>query len=122
MYIKHKIIQEIVSMVIAFFGKNFYSDCNNHHSCDEPLAKRKVDGLSFKTGPTQSGIAPTPTPTPTSLPVGGEIVGIDTLAVFLSKYWPLLLLLLVPIAFALYKRRIMFPKWFLRLMYQIKGI
>ena len=84
------------------------------------MAKRRVDGLSFKAGPTQSGSPPTPTPTP--LPVGGEIVGIDTLSVFLSKYWILILLLLIPVAFALYKKRVALPKWFLRLMYLLKGL
>jgi hypothetical protein len=82
------------------------------------MTKRKVDGLSFKPGPTQSGAAPTPT----SYPVGGEIVGIDTLSVFLSRYWPLMLILLIPVAFALYKKRSAIPKWFLRLMYLAKGL
>jgi len=81
------------------------------------LATRKVDGFSLKAGPTQSGAVPAPTP----YPVGGEIVGIDALSVFLSKYWILLLLLLIPVAFALYKKRVALPKWFLRLMYLLKG-
>jgi len=84
------------------------------------LAKRKVDGLNFKMGPTQSGLAQSPSPTPN--PVGGEIVGIDALSVFLSKYWLLLLLLLIPVAFVLYKKRFALPKWFMRLMYLFKGL
>jgi hypothetical protein len=84
------------------------------------LAKRKVDGLSFKAGPTQSGA--TPTPTPTAFPVGGEVVGIDTLSVFLSTYWPLIVALMIPLAFAFYKKRSAIPKWFVRLMYSLKGL
>jgi hypothetical protein len=81
------------------------------------LVKRKVDGLNFKAGPTQSGAA-SPTPPPT---VGGEIIDINTLAVLLSRYWLLILVLLVPLALVLYKKRTAIPKWFLRMMYQLKG-
>lgn len=104
------------------------------------MAKRKVDGLGFKEGPIQSGLengklillatggtvtpspSPSPSPLPTSYPVGGEIVGIDSLSVFLSKYWLLILLLLIPVAFALYKNRSALPKWFQRLRYLLKGL
>jgi len=84
------------------------------------MAKRKVDGLSFKAGPTQSGASPTATPT--SFPVGGEIVGVDTVSVFLSTYWLLIVILLIPHGFALYKKRSAIPKWFLRLTYLFKGL
>ncbi len=80
------------------------------------MTKRKVDGLSFKAGPTHSGLISTP-PTPTPFPVGGEVVGINTVSVFLSTYWPLIIMLLIPLGFALYKKRYAMPKWFLRLMY-----
>jgi hypothetical protein len=83
------------------------------------MAKRKVDGLSFKAGPTQSGLLATPPTTPP--PVGGEIIDINTLAVLLSRYWLLILVLLIPLALVFYKKRTAIPKWFLRLMYQIKG-
>jgi hypothetical protein len=102
------------------------------------LAKRKVDGLSFKAGSIQSRLengklmllatggtvtqSPSPSPLPTAYPVGGETVGIDTLSVFLSKYWLLLLLLLIPVAFALYKNRSVLSKWFLRLTHLLKGL
>ncbi len=85
------------------------------------MAKRKVDGLSFRAGPTQSGgfvASPPPTSPP---PVGGEIIDINTLAVVLSRYWLLILILLIPLAFVFYKKRAAIPKWFLRLMYQLKG-
>lgn len=52
--------------------------------------------------------------TPTPFPVGGEVVGIDTISVFLSTYWPLIALLLIPLAFALYKKRSAMPKWVMR--------
>ncbi|MFB3890335.1 MAG: hypothetical protein ACE14S_12675 [Candidatus Bathyarchaeia archaeon] len=80
------------------------------------MAKRRVDGLTFKPGPTRSGAFPT------SPPVGGEIVGVDVVSVFISKYWLLMLLLLIPLAYALYKKRSALPKWFLRLFYLLKGL
>jgi hypothetical protein len=100
------------------------------------LAKRKVDGLIFKAGSIQSRlengklmllatggtVTQSPSPLPTAYPVGGETVGIDTLSVFLSKYWLLLLLLLIPVAFALYKNRSVLSKWFLRLTHLLKGL
>jgi hypothetical protein len=60
-------------------------------------------------------------PPPTQYPVGGEVVGINTVSVFLSTYWPLLVLLVVPLAFVFYKKRSAIPKWFVRLMCSIKG-
>ncbi len=60
------------------------------------------------------GPAPTPTPTPTPVPVGGEVVGVDVISVFLSSYWLLILILAIPLAFALYKKRSAIPKWLLR--------
>ncbi len=83
------------------------------------MAKRKVDGLSFKAGPTQSGLMSSPPPTPPT--VGGEIIDINMLSVLLSRYWLLILVLLIPLAFVFYKKRAAIPKWFLRLMYLIKG-
>ena len=61
----------------------------------------RVEALNLKSGPTQSGAAPLP-----SGPVGGEMVPIDKLSVFLSNYWILvILLLLLPAALVLYKKR-----------------
>jgi hypothetical protein len=78
------------------------------------LVKRKVDALSFKAGPTQSGLMATPPP------VGGEMVDINTVSVFLSRYWLLIIILLIPLTYVLYKKRSAIPKWFLRLMYLLK--
>ena len=62
-----------------------------------------MEALSFKPGPTQSGNGPLPPP---SAPVGGEMLGIDKLSVFLSNYWLLVvLLLLVPLTLLIYKKR-----------------
>jgi hypothetical protein len=58
---------------------------------------RKVDGLNVKAGPTESGAAPNP--------VGGHIAPIDQVSVFLSQYGILLLLLVIPLAFILYRKR-----------------
>ena len=81
------------------------------------MAKRKIDGLSCKAGPTHSGLMSTPPP-----PVGGEMVDINMVSVFLSQYWPLIVVLMVPLAYALFAKRNAFPKWFLRLMYQLKRL
>ena len=83
------------------------------------MTRRRVDGLSIKAGPTESG-GPTPTPPP-AIPVGGEVVDVNVISVFLSQYWPLIVVMLIPLAFALYAKRNALPKWFLRLMYRIKG-
>ena len=49
-------------------------------------------------GPTQSGVEDTT--------VGGEMLPIDKLSVFLSSSWLLILLILiVPVAFILYRKR-----------------
>jgi hypothetical protein len=65
------------------------------------LKNKRVDALSLKRGPSESGVPPQPPPRP----VGGEIAPIDRLAVFLSQYGLLLLVLLIPLAFLLYKKR-----------------
>lgn len=67
------------------------------------LRKGNVDALSLKRGPSESGIlAPPPQPHP----VGGELAPIDTFSVFMSQYgFLLILVLLIPLAFILYKKR-----------------
>jgi hypothetical protein len=56
----------------------------------------------FKPGPTESG---NDTPTPPA-PVGGEMIPMDKLSVFLSSSWILILLILMlPVAFILYRKR-----------------
>lgn len=67
------------------------------------LRTKRVSALSIKPGPTESGTITTPTPTPK--PVGGTVVPVDKLLVFLSNFWPIILLLLLPAAFILYKKR-----------------
>jgi len=61
--------------------------------------KKRVDGLSIKSGPTESGFV-----RPRPRPVGGEIIPFDLLA-SLSKYWILLVILLFPLVLLMYKRR-----------------
>ncbi len=56
--------------------------------------RRRIDGLSIKPGPTQSGTAPTIVRS-----VGGVIQGADTLWAFI------LLLLVIPLAVILYGKR-----------------
>ena len=82
------------------------------------MAKRTIDGLTLKIGPTQSGALPTPT----AIPVGGELADINVVSVFLTQYWPLIILMVIPLALGLYAKRNAFPKWILRLMYRIKDI
>jgi hypothetical protein len=61
------------------------------------LKARRIQALNIKSGPTESG---------EEVPVAGELVPIDKLSVFLSSSWILILLILVlPIAFILYRKR-----------------
>jgi hypothetical protein len=76
------------------------------------LAKRNVDALILKAGPTESGIPPTTSPPPG--PVGGEVIPIDKISLFLSQYWFLIAILLLPVAYVLYKKRSMIPQWLMR--------
>jgi len=62
----------------------------------------RVEALTLKPGPTQSGGVEQPPPQP----VGGEMLSVDKLSVFLSNYWILVVLvLLLPVALVLYKKR-----------------
>ncbi|OGD53405.1 hypothetical protein A3K80_05475 [Candidatus Bathyarchaeota archaeon RBG_13_38_9] len=62
------------------------------------LKMYRVDALKVKSGPTESGVEVPP--------VGGEMLPIDKLGVFSSSYGVLILILLIlPIAFVLYKKR-----------------
>ncbi|MCJ7456700.1 hypothetical protein MUP07_08165 [Candidatus Bathyarchaeota archaeon] len=62
---------------------------------------RHVGALVLKSGPTQSGGAVVPGPV-----VGGEMLPVDKLSVFLSNYWLFVLLLfMLPFAFLFYKKR-----------------
>jgi len=64
---------------------------------------RRVEALTLKPGPTQSGVVGQPPP---PQPVGGEMLPVDKLSVFLSNYWILVVLvLLLPVALVLYKKR-----------------
>ena len=59
------------------------------------LMKKRVDALTIKSGPTESGIEP----------VGGDVLSVDKLSLLLSRNWLLILLLLLPLTFLLYKKR-----------------
>ena len=59
--------------------------------------RKRIDGLSIKPGPTQSGTLATTVTTVRS--VGGVILGADTLWAFI------LLLLVIPLAVRLYGKR-----------------
>jgi hypothetical protein len=62
------------------------------------LKIRHAQALMRKSGPTESGIDVTP--------VGGEMVPVDKLSVFLSSSWIIILLILVlPVVFILYRKR-----------------
>jgi len=72
--------------------------------------KIPVEALSVKSGPTESGVPTTPPP---SHPVGGELLPVDKLSVFLSQFWLLMFLIfLLPVAFLLYKKRSVALKFF----------
>ncbi len=62
------------------------------------LKAKRIQALTVKSGPTKSGTAPAP--------VGGEMIPVDKLSVFLSSSWILILLILIlPVAFILYRKR-----------------
>ena len=56
---------------------------------------KRVSALTIKPGPTESGFES----------VGGDVVSIEKLALLSSQTWLLLLLLLVPLGFLLYRKR-----------------
>jgi len=57
------------------------------------LKNKRVDALNIKSGPTESGIES----------VSGEVLVVDKLVVFISQFWPILILL-IPFGFLLYKK------------------
>ncbi len=77
------------------------------------MAKRNVDALILKAGPTESGATTSPPPGP----VGGEVIPIDKISLFLSQYWFLIAILLLPVAYVLYRKRSMIPQWLMRAMH-----
>jgi hypothetical protein len=63
------------------------------------MKARRTQALTIKSGPTESGTVMEPS-------VGGEMVPIDKISVFLSSSWILILLILMlPVAFILYRKR-----------------
>ncbi len=65
------------------------------------MKKKRVDALMIPSGPTISGEI-----SPNRLNVvGGDVVSIDKLSVLLSNNWVLIILLLLPLSFLLYKKR-----------------
>ncbi len=65
------------------------------------MKTRHGQALTIKSGPAESGNGNGAYPT-----VGGEMVPIDKLSVFLSSSWILILLILMlPVAFILYRKR-----------------
>ncbi|MCP8310391.1 MAG: hypothetical protein L6N95_02535 [Candidatus Methylarchaceae archaeon HK01B] len=74
------------------------------------MRKRHVDAISLKSGPTESGGIPQRPPIEPSTPVGGELLPA------VSQYWLLILLLLLPLGFLLYKKRSTLFPWILKLI------
>jgi hypothetical protein len=66
----------------------------------------QAEALSLKSGPTQSGEYTPPVTPVQPQPVGGVMLPVDKLSVFLSNYWMLVILvLLLPLAVLFYKKR-----------------
>jgi hypothetical protein len=62
---------------------------------------KRSQALTLKSGPTESGYGNNGYPT-----VGGEMIPVDKISVFLSNSWILILLILIlPVAFILYGKR-----------------
>jgi hypothetical protein len=65
------------------------------------LKARRMQALTFRSGPTESGEINS-----IHHPVAGELVPVDKLSVFLSSSWFLIILILIlPITFILYRKR-----------------
>lgn len=63
------------------------------------MKSKRTQALTLKSGPTESG-------TLASTPVAGELVPMDKLSIFLSSSWILILLILIlPFTFILYRKR-----------------
>ena len=61
------------------------------------LKAKRISALTVKSGPTESGFEST---------VAGELVPVDKLSIFLSSSWILILLIMIlPVAFILYRKR-----------------
>lgn len=75
------------------------------------MKNHNVEAFNIKSGPTQSGDGAAPI----DGSVGGEILSIDKLSVFISQYWLLLLLILIPFSYVLYKKRHRLPAVFYKL-------
>ncbi len=64
------------------------------------MKKKRVDALTIPTAPTISGEI-----NPNGINVvGGDVVSIDKLSLLLSNNWVLIILLLLPLSFRLYKK------------------
>ena len=75
------------------------------------MKKKRVDALKIQSGPTVSG-----SNTHFVDGVGGDVVSIDKLSLLLSNNWVLIILLLLPLSFLLYKKRNVVFHRFLRLL------
>jgi len=64
------------------------------------MTKKRVDALTIPSGPTVSGVENNFVDS-----VGGDIVSIDKFSLLLSNNWVLILILLLPLSFLLYKKR-----------------
>ncbi len=63
------------------------------------MKAKRIQALNVKSGPTESGeIMNGP-------PVAGEIIPVDKISVFLSSWILILLILMLPVAFILYRKR-----------------
>lgn len=91
----------IFNRIISFEKENILYSVNRQIEWAIIMKAKRTQALTVKSGPTESGNGNGGYPT-----VGGEMVPVDKLSVFLSSSWLLILLILiVPIAFILYRKR-----------------
>jgi hypothetical protein len=71
-----------------------------------PFSSRRIkrEALTIKSGPAESGEVVTTTSRPPT-PVGGEMLPVDKVSVFLSQYWLLIIVLLIPLVLLFYLKR-----------------
>ncbi|MFC1507362.1 hypothetical protein ACFLQ6_09890 [Thermoproteota archaeon] len=85
--------------ISSYEKNNILYSVKDHIKLGITMKAKRTQALTLKSGPSPCGIeAPTP--------VSGELIPVDKLSIFLSSSWILILLILViPVAFILYRKR-----------------
>ena len=108
--------QKICKIDKIMMWKNSYTNSDISKYWEVNMKNSKVEAFNIKSGPTESGIEDGAGGLDGfGGEVGGEVFSIDKLSVFLSQYWLLLLLILIPFSYVIYKKRKSIPIVFFKL-------